>query len=263
MFEKLLNNLNSFRTKLQTQAPQIEEPVPEEVAKRPPSPETSNLMRRIKNSRAMLTVRVSGSEETYLSALLEVNEDEGYIVIDELNSPNGHRALCMVKELEISTRLEDREIKFQCDLTAVGEHNGISYYKVPFPENLDHQLRRKHLRIAAPRGKYLPVHLHTELQDLVTGELVDLSSGGFAAHLSRETADKVHRGELIPKCMLYLGDQQPIEVELEIRYCEDKRYHSRPRLGGKFISMDQQSERRLQKYISQMDRLNTRKVAHN
>ncbi len=260
MLDKLLNRLNSFRTKVEPKAEPVED---EETVKRPPSPATANLMRRIKNSRAMLTVKVSGSEDAYLSALLEVNEDEGYIVIDELNSPAGNRALRLVKQLEISTRLEDREIKFECDLTAVGEHNGIAYYKVPFPENLDHQLRRKHLRIAAPRGKYLPVHLHTELQDLVTGELVDLSSGGFGAFLSRETADKVHHGDLIPKCRLYLGDQPPVEAELEIRYCEDKRYHARPRLGGKFINMDQHSERRLQRYITQIDRMNSRSLARN
>lgn len=260
MFDKLLTQLNEFRSRL---SPPAEEPVSEEIEKQPPSPETANLMRRIKNSRAMLTVKVAGSEDVYLSALLEVNEQEGYIVLDELNSPKGHRSLCLIKQLEISTRLEDREIKFECDLTAVGEHNGISYYKVPFPENLDHQLRRKHLRISAPRGKYLPVHLHTELNDLVTGELVDLSAGGFGAFLSRETSDKIHHGDRIPRCMLYLGDQLPIEAELEVRYCEDKRYHSRPRLGGKFINIDQHSERRLQKYISQMDRINTRNLAIN
>ncbi len=261
MFGKLRDHFNQIRSRLiQEPGQDAETEAPE---KNPPSPETANLMRRIKNSRAMLTIRVANSAEIYLSALLEVNEDEGYLVLDELNSKSGHRALCLLKELEISTRLEDREIKFQCELAAVGEHNGIFYYKIPFPENLDHQLRRKHLRIVPPRGKYLPVHLHTDLHDLVTGELVDLSAGGFGAILNRETADKVHHGDIIPKCLLYLGGQEPIETQLEVRYCEDKRYHSRPRLGARFINMDQRSERRLQKYISQIDRINTRNQAIN
>ena len=258
MFDKLLNQLNSFRTK---EEPQIATPVVEDDVKRPPSPATAKLMHRIKDSRAMLTVHITGSDDSYLSALLDVNDNEGYIVIDELNSPAGHRALCHKKQLEISTRLEDREIKFQCVLEAVGEDDGISYYKIPFPENLEHQLRRKHLRINAPRGKFMSVHLHTESQDLVTGELIDISSGGFGALLNRETSDKVNHGDLIPKCMLYISDLQPIEAELEVRYCEDKRYHSSPRLGGKFVNMDQNSERRLQRYISQMDRINSRKTA--
>ena len=260
MFNKLLDQLNSFRTKNEPQAASSEV---EETIKRPPSPETAKLMRRIQNSRAMLTVKVSGSENSYLSAVLDVNDEEGYIVIDELNSSAGHRALCVIKQLEISTRLADREIIFQCELAAVGEDGGVSYYKIPFPENLEHQLRRKHLRIATPRGKHLAVHLHTELEDLVTGELVDLSSGGFSALLSRESADKVKYGDLVPKCMLYLGGPEPIETELEIRYCEDKRYHSRPRLGGKFVNMAQTSERRLQRYISQIDRLNTKNIAND
>ena len=258
MFDKLLDQLNSFRTRNE---PQPAIPEVEEVVVRPPSPETAKLMHRIQNSRAMLTVNIPGSEDSYLSAVLDVNDDEGYIVIDELNTPAGHRALCLMKHLEISTRLEDREIKFQCELAAEGEDNGISYYKIPFPENLEHQLRRKHLRIAAPRGKRLAVHMHTELEDLVTGELIDLSSGGFSALLSRESADKVRHGDLVPKCMLYLGGPEPIEAELEIRYCEDKRYHSKPRLGGKFINMPQTSERRLQRYISQIDRLNAKNIA--
>lgn len=259
MFDTLLSHLSSFHKQL---VPQVERSVEaEESEKHPPSAETTKLMQRIKDSRAMLTVKISGSEDTYLSALLEVNGEEGYIVIDELNSQTGHRSLCQIKQLEISTRLEDREIRFQCDLAAIGEQNGISYYKIPFPENLDHQLRRKHLRITAPRGKYLPVHLHTDSQDLVTGELVDLSTGGFGAILSRGASNKIHHGDIIPKCMLYLENQKPIEAELEVRYCEDKRYHSQPRLGGKFINMDQHSERRLQKFISQIDRMNTRNLS--
>ncbi len=258
MFDKLLDQLNSLRAKSEQRAATLEV---EEIIKRPPSPETAKLMRRIQNSRAMLTVKVAGSEDTYLSAVLDVDAEEGYIVIDELNSPSGHRALCVIKQLEISTRLADREIIFQCAVTAIGEDGGVSYYKIPFPENLEHQLRRKHLRITTPRGKRLAVHMHTELQDLVTGELIDLSSGGFSATLSRESADKVRHGDLVPKCMLYLGGPEPIETELEIRYCEDKRYHSRPRLGGKFINMAQSSERRLQRYISQIDRLNAKNIA--
>lgn len=259
MLENLLKKLDSIRSKL---VPQQAEPEVEEDIPKPPSPATANLMRRIKGSRAMLTVKVAGSDEIYLSALLDVNDVDGYIVIDELNSATGNRAIRATREFEISTRLEDREIKFQCQLEAIGEQNGIAYYKVPFPENLDHQLRRKHLRIDAPKGKYLPVHLHTEMHDLATGDLIDLSAGGFSAEMSRETASIVQRGDIIPKCLLHLGDQDPIETELEIRYCEDIRYHSRPRLGGKFINMDQHSERRLQKYISQIDRVNSRSHKH-
>ncbi|MFK8068479.1 MAG: flagellar brake protein [Gammaproteobacteria bacterium] len=258
LLETILDQIGSIRDKLISRTSPV--PIePEQEIKPPPSPETTKLMHRIKNSRAMLTVSIAGMEESYLSALLEVDDEEGYIVIDELSSGSGHRAICHIKEFEIKTRLEDREIKFQCELTAVGEHNGIHYYKVPFPENLDHQLRRKHLRVSTPRGKYLPVHIHTESDDLVTGELVDLSAGGFAAVLSRETSNKVKHGDVIPKCILYLGDQKPpVESELEIRYCEDKRYSAKPRLGGRFINMDQSSERRLQKYISLLDRINSR-----
>ncbi len=258
LLENILDQFGSIRDKLLLRSNPL--PVePEQEIKPPPSPETAKLMRRIKNSRAMLTVKIAGIEETYLSALLEVDEEEGYIVIDELSSGTGHRAISHIKQFEIKTRLEDRVIKFQCELTAVGEHNGIHYYKVPFPKDLEHQLRRKHLRVSTPRGKYLPVHLHTELDDLVTGELIDLSTGGFAAVLSRETSNKVKHGDVIPKCVMYLGDQQPpVESELEIRYCEDKRYSAKPRLGGKFINMDQSSERRLQKYISLLDRINSR-----
>ncbi len=259
MLKKLLKNIDSFRSRL---SPQVTEPEIEEEIPKPPSPATANLMRRIKSSRSMLTVKVNGSDDIYLSALLDVNEAEGYIVIDELNSAAGNRALRDRKQLEINTRLEDREIKFSCKLEAIGEQKGIAYYKIPFPENLDHQLRRKHLRINAPKGKYLPVHLHTEMHDLATGDLLDLSAGGFAAEMSRETASMVQRGDLIPKCLLHLGEQDPIETELEIRYCEDIRYHSRPRLGGKFINMDQNSERRLQRYISQIDRMNNRNTKH-
>lgn len=255
MLKEFVKNLTKYRGNVGLKSVEAS---PVNATRPIPSLETSNLMRRIKNSRAMLTIRVDGSDNIYLSALLEVNESSGYIVLDELNSKAGHRALCLVKQIEISTRIEGREIKFSCNVTGIGEKDGISYYKVPFPESLDQQLRRKHLRIPAPRGKYLQVHIHTELKDLVIGELSDLSIGGFGAILNRETSNKVTRGDIVPKCMLYLGETDPIQTELDIRYCEDKRYHSSPRLGGKFLNLDQNTERRLQKYISQLDRLKTR-----
>lgn len=260
MINKLFAWLNSIRGKFLSQS---DATAVKEIAQQPPSPETARLMRRLKNARAMLTVKIAGSDEAYLSALLEVNDEEGYIVLDELNSKSGHRILSRVKHIEISTRLEDRDIKFICDVTAIGEERGIAFYKVPFPVDLNHQLRRKFLRITTPKGKYLPVHLHTEAQDLVTGQLVDLSTGGFGALLNRETSSLVHRGDFVPRCMLYLGDHDPIETEIEVRYCEDKQYSKTPRLGGKFVNMHQNDERRLQRYISHLDRLKVRNLNIN
>jgi c-di-GMP-binding flagellar brake protein YcgR len=254
-FKQLLNQLSTIKDRYLNQPAPIE--IEEELPS-PPSPATAKLMQRIKNSRALLSVTIAGSEDRYLSAILDVNEEEGYIVLDELNSPAANRSLARVKRMQINTRLENRDISFACEVTGIGEDRGIPYYKIPFPVDLSHQLRRRFLRINTPRGKYLPVHLETENDDLATGQLIDLSTGGFGALMNREGSDKIQRGDFIPNCKLYLGDNNPVETTVEIRYCEDKQYSKTPRLGGMFVDLTQNDERRLQRYITHLDRVKAR-----
>lgn len=239
----------------------LAQPEPEEVEEElppPPSPQTTHLLRRIKDSRALVSVTISGGEKSFLSAILEVDGDEGYFVLDELNNPQANRSLSRVKRMTIATRLENRDIKFECEVEAIGEDQGVVYYKIPYPADLNHQLRRRFLRINTPRGKYLPVHMETENAELVTGQLTDLSTGGFGALMNRESSDKVRRGDLVPTCRLYLGDNQPLETVVEVRYCEDKQYSKTPRLGGMFVELTQNDERRLQRYITHLDRMKAR-----
>ncbi|MBT8445501.1 MAG: hypothetical protein HKO62_04680 [Gammaproteobacteria bacterium] len=216
------------------------------------------LLETVQRRHCLLSVRSGNDDDAYLSAILEVVGERGYFVLDEL-SPADTGALQSGTEIRVSTRLDGVDLRFTAHVAAAGDENGVPFYKVPFPRQIDYGQQRRHLRVSVPLYQNVNVKLQTPTNIRVQGELRDISLGGFNARLTQGVTDEIRAGFFFPRCVIALPDEGRIYAPVEVCYAEQTELNRPRRIGARFVTLSRDDERMIQRFVADTDRELSRK----
>lgn len=225
-------------------------------------PQIVGLLRRIRDQRVLLSVRVPGHEAVFNSLLLEVDPERNLILLDELNPRSGHELACKARELRIHCQCQGVELGFHCSVDIGQGQNGISFYRAALPDTINYLQRRGSYRVRVGMSMTVPVHLPLETATTqLEGQLFDLSMGGLGANLGLQT--KLTRGQVIESCAIHLPKEESLQVELEIRFVRVDEQHHSQRIGASFRNLDVQQSNRLRRFVTQLEREMLRRKARS
>lgn len=216
------------------------------------------LLRRASEGRELLTVFLRDSTRPYNSAVLEVDTDQGYLLLDELNPLDGHQRLAAGSHLRASCRIRGVELSFRTTVSEISGESGVAYYRVPMPEELHYQQRREHYRVEVGRGLVIPIYLILEPDGKVDGQLCDLSAGGL--HMRLETTTLLKRGQRIDRCTIPLPKGDEFRTALEVRYARFEDNAKWLRVGARFLDLSRAQRNRIQRVVAQIERELIRKL---
>ncbi|HKJ09227.1 MAG TPA: flagellar regulator YcgR PilZN domain-containing protein [Gammaproteobacteria bacterium] len=216
------------------------------------------LLRRASDARDLLTIVLADSPRPYNSAILKVDPEEGCLLLDELNPPDGHQRLVQTRQLRASCRIRGIELSFQATVTEVGGEAGIAFYRVALPPVLQYHQRRADYRVQVGRGLAIPVYLTIESEGTLEGQLSDLSAGGLSMRL--ETRRSLERGQRIEQCAIPLPKGEQIRSALEIRYARPEENPKWLRTGARFLNLTRAQQSRIQRFVAQLERELIRKL---
>ncbi len=218
------------------------------------------LLKRIQNQRAMLTITLPGSDKNYNSAVLEINEEQAYLVIDELSPESGHPLLLDIKELRARTRVEGARISFSTTLIDAGRESGIAYYNLTLPTEIDYLQQRASYRVKTKVAQPIPVTLiHAEGQT-IKGELQDLSVGGLSIRIAHKQLPAALKTTDTLPCRFRLAQDEEITCTLEIRSIRSKDNNTPVRLGCRFVNLAAQQQKMIQRYVIALEREQIKKM---
>lgn len=209
------------------------------------------LLRGLKDGRALLSIAVDGDPALYTSAVLEVNPDHGYLLLDELSPHRGHQRLMKTRRLRVRARLHGIELRFPCAIREIGRASGIAYYYAPLPEQVRYRQRRTHFRVEIGAALIIPVHLTREPEETLDGALYDLSVGGVGAYVSKSN---LKRGDTIPDCVVHIPDAPPLHSALEIRFVRFDEARRKLRIGGRFLNLARPQHKALKRFVAELER---------
>ncbi len=212
-----------------------------------------DLLETVQRRHCLLSVHTDGDEDAYLSAILEVAGPRGYFVMDEL-SPTGGVPLTGGTAITVATRLDGLDLRFETHVAAAGDENGVPFYKVPFPAQIDYAQKRRHQRISVPLYKGIAVKLQTRGNVRVQGELRDISLGGFNARLTQGVSDEIRTGFYFPRCIIALPDGARICTPVEVCYAEQTALNRPRRIGARFVTLSEYDEQMIQNFVNDTDR---------
>lgn len=206
------------------------------------------------DDRKQVTVLVDGSDETYTSSILAVDEGRAILELDELNPRAGHELLAAQRRFRLQTRHKGIDIGFVAEVAAVDSSGGIAVYTVPFPDLVHYHPRRQAYRAEVDLSQRIPVFLELQTGAILQGELRDISVGGVGLELVRRPLQPLERGQTVEWCKVRLEDGREIGGNLEICFVSQPRGGQRTRIGGRFLNLRPQDNSALRQAVASLER---------
>lgn len=224
-------------------------------------PQIAGLLKRVRDQRVLLSVRVPGSEAVYNSLLLDVDPARNIILLDELNPSAGHELACKARQLRIRCQCQGVELSFVCPIEIGKGQNGVSFYRAPLPESISYLQRRGSYRIRIGLNMHISVALPVASEARIEGELFDLSMGGLGANLPNRI--ELAHGQIIESCTLALPNCEPLTAEIEIRFVRIDKANQNQRIGASFRNLNPQQQTQLRRIVTQLEREMLRRKARS
>lgn len=223
-------------------------------------PQIIGLLRRLRDQRILLSVRIPGHNGTFNSLLLDVDPDKNIILLDELNPASGHELVKEEKKIRVQCQCQGVELGFICSVDVAKDKSGISIYRAAIPDSMSYMQRRGSYRVRVGMSVSVPVVLPSEAnQTNIEGQLFDLSIGGLGANLPMVPTLK--RGQIIETCTIQLPKNETIQVELEIRFIRLDEVHRTQRIGAAFLHLTPQQKNHIRRFVTHLEREMLRRKA--
>lgn len=217
-----------------------------------------DLLRRLHRQRSLLTVRIPGIEQRFLSAIIKKPVAGQPLALDELVPETGHKHMVRGIDLRIEARLAGVEIRFPTRLEDVAEEDGHALYSASFPDTVDHYQRRASFRVKVGMGIGARCQFiidtsdseHDDDSETLTGDIVDMSVEGIGARLPH--SDILHTlGTYDVELRLPEGR---IQAELEVRFVDARDDAHNMRVGARFKNLEPLAKRQIQRFVADMQR---------
>ena len=222
--------------------------------------EIISLLNKTYNTHTLLNINFDELNNNFGSLLLEVNQEKGYLVLDEIYPRNAINFPLLHQKLLVSTRLDGIELSFPATIDAISKIDNSEYYRVDIPKSIYYQQRRSSYRVPISITNPLTVALSTENDVLIHAELRDLSQHGFCARTITPGAELLTKGEEIPTCIIHTPDGRKIVTSLEIVRVEEAKPFNSMKFGARFLSLSKTDEQELARLVAQLDRENVKNL---
>jgi flagellar brake protein len=220
----------------------------------------SHLLKKIYSKHSLLSITIDSSDDFYGSTIIEINDDENYLVIDELYPEEGHAKIENGKKLSFHTQYSGAFVNFIGTVNAIAENENAAYYKIAMPEEVEYHQRRNTYRISTSINDPIQVNLVNENEILIKAELRDLSHGGICLRINAASHISIHSGDYFPTCLIQAGNNQKILSSLNICHVETIKETGSLRIGAEFADMNKIDRRELEHLIASLERAIIQKI---
>ena len=213
-----------------------------------------HLLKKIHTKQSLLTITIDSSDECYGSTILEINNDEHYLVIDELYPEEGHNNIENGTTISFNANHAGAFVYFTAIVEAIGENDKAAYYKINMPDEVEYHQRRNTYRITTSISKPIPVNLINEDEILIKAELRDISHGGVCLRINAPSHISIASGDTIPTCLIQIADDRKVMCSLNICHVETMKETGILRIGAEFSDMSKFDRRELEHFIVSLER---------
>jgi len=210
------------------------------------------LMEKLRETRALVQVRIPGEKQPYISSILEIDTKRGHLFLDELNRTAGHEQLLKQKKLHISAQIQGVNIRFTLTMNKALKRGNIYVYRTPLPDLIIYEQRRNAFRVYVGPSMSIRVTFRDEDGRQFEGELQDISLTGIRARIPIETALTDRETPL--ECSVHLSASESINAEFETRFLKEDKQKRHLLLGGRLLNLTKSQRNQLSRFVMHLQR---------
>ena len=219
------------------------------------------ILRPLQQQHSILSIALPSAKRLYNSTLLDINTEQGFLLLDELHPSEGHALIGKASRIGLSAHREGIEIKMILDISETGSENGIAFYKVPFPKTIRYRQRRHSFRIAVSAAQTVPVKLADAQGNLFSGELHDISAEGMCIRLPFKMGAPESNNSESLTYTITLPDKKRISGQFIARRILQHESSRTIQVGGSFDQLDKIQARAIERFVFELQREERRKIS--
>jgi len=220
----------------------------------------SAVLRPVMDRHTVITATLPDCNHFFNTAFLEINPDSGTLVIDELNPKSGHDVFIKSQRITLHAMHEGVEINFTVNLKNAGSEKGIAFYELEFPESIRHLQRRSSFRVPVSGANKIDAEIHTENNDIYSGELSDISSEGMCIRFPKKKAIAFENNSKETQCLIKLPNKQEIKCAFKICHSIVNDTNNSLYIGGHFERLDKIQRRAIERFVIELQRESRKKM---
>lgn len=216
------------------------------------------LLRSLIDQRSLINAHIDGRDRSFPTALLDLDEDEDFLLLDGSPQEASNRAAEQADHLLCFAQLERVLVRFRLHELQRVDNDGHVAFRAPLPDELVHLQRRELYRLETPvtDSPQLLLPPGEARPEALSMRVVDISGGGLAVTVAEDCPvfglQKRYDG-----CRLELPDSSPINVSLvacNMRAQKLPNGVEMKRVGLRFDALPRGADSAIQRYIFRIDR---------
>jgi c-di-GMP-binding flagellar brake protein YcgR len=192
----------------------------------------------LKNSRTPLSITFLDIKDPFVSLLLDIDVNRQFLVLDEINSPLGHRLACQGEFFTISASHQGVPLMFHSKVMDHSQINGISFYRLPYPRSMDYMQRRITSRFTVPFDVSLIADFLLPKKPLIRATIVDISLTGIRISIPHNVKGILDSLNKIEFCRILSPFFPAHTFSLEIKFVQYIQGKQKTIVGCQFAQMD-------------------------
>lgn len=220
------------------------------------------LLQSLIQQRSLVTAHVGGRDQSFPTAVLELDDDENeaWLILDGSPHEASNRAAEDAGHLLCFAQLDRVRVRFRIEHHVRVDSGSHVAFRAPLPDTLYYLQRREHYRLETPITDSPHCLIRFEHADGQKSELelrvIDISGGGLAISLS-SGMPLLEVNRTYWDCLLRLPEQDPIPVPLTV--CSQFKQTlpsglESVRVGLQFADLPRGAGEAIQRYIFRVDR---------
>jgi flagellar brake protein len=228
--------------------------------------EIVSLLKQIGEKKQLIRMKIKGEADVCVTSILEVDGDEGVIVLDRSIDPVQNARILRARGATCETYLDKIRILFSVGTLEEVEYEGAGALVTEIPPTLIRLQRREYYRMPTPVSNPVPALLPIPPAlggGVVSFPLADISCGGIAL-LDNQRILNSNIGETFANCRIDLPDIGPVTTSLQVRNALDVTMLNDKisrRIGCMFVDISRANMAAVQRYITRLERERNAKLA--
>ena len=204
----------------------------------------------------IVTAHFNAGRESFVTALLAVDLQNGICVVDAAKDDGLNRRLASSDRIAFVSRHDKIKIRWEVDRSKLAEFEGRPALYIPLPPRLLKFQRREFFRAETPVLRPVKCTIPIENQKPVVVPLFDISLGGVGLTGFPESVP-VEVGTEFAGCTITLPELGVLSVTLQVRNVVDiplRDQRVTRRVGCMFVNLPPGTDTVIQRYIIRLER---------
>ncbi len=219
------------------------------------------LLSSLIEQRSVVTAHMGGRDQSFPTAVLEVDEDDDWVLLDASANEAVNRTAEQAPYLLCFAQLDRVRVRFRVEELERIEQDGRPAFRIPLPGSLYYLQRREFYRLETPVTDSptciirIPGDAGEQPREFEV-RAIDISGGGMAIMLA-PGMPLLEVRKNYPDCLLMLPEHPPISLPLQVcsQFKQTLANGSEGfRVGLQFGELPRGADESIQRYIFRVDR---------